>query len=762
LKKQLDLSALFQDCEKALSESDPLPAAVLENRRRRAQTRMHDALASRGSDSVPAELQREVRQLVRRWAHQSFADGFKEMEEFEIRCAREHDLVVAQASGNSEEILKALDIDYRRRVIQQYGHLELRGVQTSDRVYFELDKVFVPLYLAETVSHLDDLDRENIAERALEVITRRVARVPVLDVLRRHRHLLIVGAPGSGKTTLVAYLATRAAEGRLFEGDDARQDVLPFVLTVRTFTRGKITAESIARLTGCDERLVQHALETDRAMLFIDGFDEAPRDMAPQILQSLVQFRTAYPKASVVVTSRPTVVARDQGQALPDYTSVELLAMTRDEVDSFIDQWCLAAELSVSSDVQTAERRAQEAATDLKQRLERSRPIQRLVETPLLATILCVVHRFLGHRIPEHRVTLYEKCTDALLYEWDRSKFGHAALVGALDALAKRKLLSGLARKMHDGKRAEIAEGEVLGHFKQALPDLGQKASGATQIIEEIRDRSGVLVERRPGFFAFSHMVFQEYLTALTFVPQTYKELVNHYEDSWWHEVIVLTAGTPGADAGRLASELLKKRGPAAIFLAAQCLETAVEMPLKVREEIERRLATLIPPKTDDDVIKLLLLGTIAAPALTKALGEELDPDEVNRILSVLSLSDYEPAINAIARFATDSERGDSMLPIQTVAMALLAIKAQSSRLAKATFIASVPKISPRQATLLAPMLAGGESGKNSGSAIFQELLATIPAEAKKGLRRRKTGAKAAADSDQGPANKVSEDFPPV
>ena len=548
----------------------------------------------------------------------------------------------------------------------------------------------------------------------------------------------------------------------MFEGDDKHRDVLPFVLTVRTFTTGKIAAESIARLTDCDERLVQHALETDRAMLFVDGIDEAPRDMAPQILQSLVQLRTAYPKMSIVVTGRPTGVALDHGQALPDFASAELLAMTRDEVDSFIDKWCLGAELSVSSDVQMAERRAQEAATDLKQRLERSRPIQRLVETPLLATILCVVHRFLGHRIPEHRVTLYEKCTDALLYEWDRSKFGHAALVGEFDALAKRKMLSGLARKMHDRKQAEVPEVEILGHFKQALPDLGQKASGATQIVEEIRDRSGVLVERRPGFFAFSHMVFQEYLTALTFVPQTYKELVNHYEDSWWHEVIVLTAGTPGADAGRLASELLKQRGPAAIFLAAQCLETAVEMPLKVREEIERRLATLIPPKTGDDAKKLGLLGTIAAPALTKALGEDLDPDEVRRILSVLISSNYEPAISAIARFATDSERGDSMFSSQVVAMFLLAIKARTSPLAKATFIAAVPKVPPEQAHVLAHTLIGPASGKNSGSAVFQELLATLPAEAKKGLRRGNAAAKAAVESDQGPVNKVSEDFPPV
>ena len=58
--------------------------------------------------------------------------------------------------------------------------------------------------------------------------------------------------------------------------------------------------------------------------------------------------------------------------------------------------------------------------------------------------------------------------------------------------------------------------------FEQALPDLGHKASNAKQLVEEIRDRSGMLVERRPGFFAFSHLVFQDYLTVLAFSPQTY------------------------------------------------------------------------------------------------------------------------------------------------------------------------------------------------------------------------------------------------
>jgi hypothetical protein len=173
-------------------------------------------------------------------------------------------------------------------------------------------------------------------------------------------------------------------------------------------------------------------------------------------------------------------------------------------------------------------------------------------------------------------------------------------------------------------------------------------------------------------------------------------------------------------------------------------------------------LETLIPPKTDDDAKKLSRVGTIAAPALTKALGEELDPDEVKRILTVLLLSDYEPAISAIARFATDSERGDSMFASQALAMTVLALKAQSSRLAKATFIGSVPKMAPKQASLLALMLAAGASGKNTKRAIFQELLDALPAEAKKGSRRRNAPANAAVDSDQGLVNRVPEHFPPV
>ncbi len=413
--------------------------------------------------------------------------------------------------------------------------------------------------------------------------------------------------------------------------------------------------------------------------------------------------------------------------------------MTRDAVNHFIDKWCLAAERSLSSSEQVAARKGAEAAHDLKQRLDHSRPIQRLVETPLLATILCIVHRFLGHRIPEHRVTLYERCTDALLYEWDRSKFSHAALVGELDALSKRQLLSVLACEMHEQKQSEVPETEVLTHFERALPDLGHEASDAKQMVEDIRDRSGLLVERRPGFFAFSHLVFQEYLTALAFTPPSYKTLTNRYADPWWHEVIVLAAGIPGADAGHLATGLLRKRGAAATFLAAQCLETAVQMSLDVREKITKRLAEFVPPKTRDDVVSLILLGVVAAPALVKALGEKLKEEEMYNTLLVLGNIDYEPTIGVLARFATDSDHRDYPTTEQSAALGLLAYKARSSKLAKATLVESLDKAVKRwpkdfSDAFVDRLKKGSEPPDNPQvqREIYKELLDAIPADAKK------------------------------
>jgi hypothetical protein len=72
--------------------------------------------------------------------------------------------------------------------------------------------------------------------------------------------------------------------------------------------------------------------------------------------------------------------------------------------------------------------------------------------------------------------------------------------------------------------------------------------------------------------------------------------------------------------------------------------------------------------------------------------------------------------------------------------MSALAYKSLSSRLAKTTFIALVPKLLPEEASVLASVfketlvkeILGDSDFENRARELLQELLDTLPAEAKK------------------------------
>src|SRR6266545_881813 len=141
------VQSMIRRASRDFTVDESLPAIVVENRLRRAQDRLREALVSRGSPKISPELQGRLESIVKDWAARSFEDAFRPIEEFEIECARERDLTEAEASGDPERILAVLESRFRRHVIEQYGSVELRGIQISHRVILDLEEVYVPLQL---------------------------------------------------------------------------------------------------------------------------------------------------------------------------------------------------------------------------------------------------------------------------------------------------------------------------------------------------------------------------------------------------------------------------------------------------------------------------------------------------------------------------------------------------------------------------------------------------------------------------------------
>jgi NACHT domain-containing protein len=250
-----------------------LPEVVVSNRRSRAYERVLDALDSRGASTIPEGMRIQLESMIEAWSTQSFDDAFQPIQEFEIRCARERERVMAELSGDSQRVLEVLESEYRRKVAERFGTVELRGIQLNHRVILDVDQVYVPLHFEEltapdglTPSQKDRPDQITLFEVP--------SRMSLAEIVKESGQILLIGSPGSGKSTLLSLLASRCAVGN--HGLSWPDRALPFVVTVRELKDADLTPAWLAARLEVEPDLISTALRENRAVLLIDGLDEAP------------------------------------------------------------------------------------------------------------------------------------------------------------------------------------------------------------------------------------------------------------------------------------------------------------------------------------------------------------------------------------------------------------------------------------------------------------------------------------------------------
>ncbi|MEU6668725.1 NACHT domain-containing protein [Streptomyces sp. NPDC046727] len=482
--------------------------------------------------------------------------------------------------------------------------------------------------------------------------------------------VLLRGEAGSGKTTLLRWLAITAARGA-FTGELADWNGLtPVFVKLREYSgrelpRPEAMLDSVAgQITGVMPRAwVERQLADGNALLLIDGVDELLDSERRGVREWLRKLLTAYGTVRVVVTSRPTAARADwlRGE---EFTALHLDRMAPPDLAAFVRQWHQAVrELGedLPCKVEELPRYEQSLLASLKDRPH----LQSLAGTPLLAAMLCAMHLNRGSQLPRDRMELYRNALHTLVHERDADRNVPSAVDGRLSLNDKLVLLRDLAWRLSDNNRSEIA-------LEQAAVHVGRKLAGMRhldeqdggKVLEQLRDRSGILRSPAEGRLDFVHRTFQEYLAAEEATEEDrIGNLTERAHLDLWRETIIMAAGHANRPQREelLAGILDRAReepryGRKLRLLAAACQETVPEVSDGLAGRLEEAVSALLPPRRQTDPPALAAVGPSLLRRLPRSL-EELSPKAAVQTVRTVALIGGEQALGLLEGYARDGRR---------------------------------------------------------------------------------------------------------
>ena len=355
--------------------------------------------------------------------------------------------------------------------------------------------------------------------------------------------LVITGAPGSGKSTLIKHLALCLAGDKLFEGEESRVDKntlgfwpLPYtslVVELRGLVRTAfpkltdiVTLEKFFHYLESEQLKpyeiadylphLRAQMRDGEVIIFLDGLDEVPDAEADerwdQIRKLVDLLSQQFPQCRICITSRPYAYTSDRH--LDGFGQVNLTTLDADRLEE------LAQRLFR---VVLGQEGAEQEVESFKQQL--GKVPEELRGSPLFFTLMASIwlnnlKKRAEDRLPIAKGDIYRECVEMLIHRWTRKDAitGDALLdtLGLKEAQL-RQVLETLAYQVHgEASAADMTDDAEFtgGRILDVVEQLRIRRVDIYGLRDALAQRAGVMYERAPNRYQFAHRSFQEHLAA--------------------------------------------------------------------------------------------------------------------------------------------------------------------------------------------------------------------------------------------------------
>ncbi|MDJ0704654.1 MAG: HEAT repeat domain-containing protein, partial [Leptolyngbyaceae cyanobacterium MO_188.B28] len=498
-------------------------------------------------------------------------------------------------------------------------------------------------------------------------------RLPVLEGIRKYaeNHVLLLGRPGSGKSTALIRLLLEMATEAL-EQSTAQIPILVELRYWQTniFERIQAFLYKHDPYINFDDITLTSLLRKGRFLLLIDGLNELPSEEARSKLST---FRSDHPKVPMIFTTRDLGLGGDLGIE----KQLEMQPLTETQMKVFIRAYV-----------------PEQEETMLRQLSDR---LRELGQTPLLLWMLCeVFQQSAEHQIPSNLAGVFQTFTN--LYEISSVRKHEVALLkGDVRPLSDRRLwkvsLQALASVMMQGETP--VDHRVVIHRDEAERELSRVFPSGKLPTRDILDdllKYHLLQNRSADQIEFRHQLIQEYYSAeylLRRLPELNDEQLkrNYLNHLKWTEPIALMLALLDKDyqalrvvklamddvdlmlGARLAGEVKSAFQKQTVDWVKQCkishhLKILLLAVTSSQFSVPELLDAINNPITDISIAATNALGKIgcksATPALlrllenantnydpvaksaAKAIGKIANRESIPRLVELLISKDFE------------------------------------------------------------------------------------------------------------------------